>query len=140
VTSGPTRTALILVVERDPHVRGLEEYFLREAGYEIAFAGSGEEALELVRRHRPGVVITEVLVPGIDGLALCRRIREDRSADAPRILVFSFLACEERAREAGADDFLLKPLSDRALQEAVSALLRPDGKGEDSPALQEETS
>jgi CheY-like chemotaxis protein len=63
--------ALILCVERDPHMRELEAYFLDQAGFVVHFAEDGERALELARSLKPAVVITEILVPKLDGLALC---------------------------------------------------------------------
>ena len=69
--------ALILVVERDPHVRALERYFLEEAGYAVEFSGDGREALERARRLRPDIVISEILLPGLDGLSVCRALKAD---------------------------------------------------------------
>lgn len=114
-----------MVVERDPHVRELEAYFLREAGFTVEFAEDGRSALDLVRELRPALVITEILVPGLDGLSVCRRIKEASELAATRVLVFSILAASGRAREAGADAFLLKPLAERSLVGTVRALLEP---------------
>ncbi len=119
------RSAVILVVDRDPNVRELEAYFLREAGFAVEFADDGRSALELVRELRPAMVITEILVPGVDGLAVCRRIKEDPELSETRVLIFSILAASGRAREAGADAFLLKPLAERSLLGTVRALLEP---------------
>lgn len=116
-------SAVILVVERNPHVRELEAYFLEEAGYRVEFAEDGVAALEMVERTRPHIVITEVLVPGMDGLTLCRRIKEAEHLRSTRVLVFSVLATADRAREAGADAFLHKPLAERRLVETVERLL-----------------
>src|SRR4051812_41702582 len=91
--------ALILVVERDPHVRDLEAFFLNEAGFDVEFASDGTVALERVRALRPDIVITEVLVPRMDGLALCRAIKADPSMNKTVVLVFSILAVSARARE-----------------------------------------
>lgn len=121
--SDPRGSAVILVVERDPHVRELEGYFLREAGFAVEFAEDGESALSLVRKSGPDLVITEVLVPGLDGLAVCRRIKGDPATSSTAVLVFSILAAEGRAREAGADAYLRKPLSERSLLETVRQLL-----------------
>ena len=121
-TSGE-RHAVILVVERDPHVRELEAYFLEEAGYHVEFAGDGAAALELVRRVNPDIVITEVLVPKLDGLALCRKLKEDPSTNQVAVLVFSILAAGGRARDAGADAFLMKPLAERRLVDTVRELV-----------------
>ena len=115
--------AVIVVVERDPHVRALESFFLERAGYVVNFARDGLEALALVERVRPVIVITEILVPKLDGLSLCRRIRARADLAAVRVLVFSILAAATRAREAGADAFLLKPLTEEKLVDTVEELL-----------------
>jgi len=115
--------ALILVVERDPDVRDLESYFLNEAGFDVDFAADGAEALEQARALRPDIVITEVLVPKLDGLALCRAIKTDPLLHSTVVLVFSILAVHLRASEAGADAFLMKPLAERRLVDTVRQLL-----------------
>jgi DNA-binding response OmpR family regulator len=125
--------ALILVVERDPDIRELESFFLNEAGFEVDFAADGAEALERTRRLRPDIVITEVLVPRLDGLALCRAIKADPLLHSTVVLVFSILAVHLRASEAGADAFLMKPLAEKRLVDTVRQLLllrsspSPDG-------------
>ena len=115
--------ALILVVERDPHVRALESYFLNEAGFSVEFVGDGEAALERARELHPDIIISEVLVPKIDGLALCRAVRSDAKLRDIVVLIFSILAVESRAKEAGADAFLRKPLAERRLVDTVRELL-----------------
>ena len=123
---------MILCVERDPHVRDLEAYFLTEAGFQVTVAADGIEAFELVRTLRPAIVVTEILVPKLDGLALCRRLKADEATKDTAILDFSLLAAEDRARDAGADAFLRKPLSAQRLTDTVRQLLAdphsiPDG-------------
>jgi CheY-like chemotaxis protein len=115
--------AVILCVERDPYVRELESYFLTEAGFGVTFAEDGLEALELARQLHPTIIITEILVPKLDGLALCRRIKGDPATSDIAVLVFSLLAAERRAQDAGADAFLNKPMTAQALKEAVRVLL-----------------
>lgn len=115
--------ALVLVVERDPNVRDLESFFLNEAGYAVDFAEDGETALELARRRVPAIIVTEIMVPKLDGLALCRRVKEDPVLADTVVLVFSILAAHGRAREAGADAFLMKPLAERRLVHTVRDLL-----------------
>jgi DNA-binding response OmpR family regulator len=117
------RSVLILVVERDPHVRELERYFLEEAGFSVRFAEDGDEALAMARSMRPHLVITEVLVPRMDGLALCREIRKDDRLRETEVLVFSILSAAERAQEAGACAFLRKPLAERSLLSTVREIL-----------------
>jgi len=117
------RQALILVVDRDPHIRELESHFLNQAGYSVGFAEDGDLALERARKAVPDIVITEILVPTLDGLTLCRRLKADPQTRDIAVLVFSILAARDRAREAGADAFLLKPLAEHALVDTVRQLL-----------------
>ena len=119
--------AIILVVERDPHVRALEAYFLNEAGYGVEFAADGVAALEMARAMKPDIIITEVLVPKLDGLALCRAIRKEAALKDTVVLIFSILAAQSRARDAGADAFLMKPLAEQRLVQTVRDLLARRG-------------
>ncbi len=114
---------LILVVDRDPHIRDLEAYFLQQAGFSVGFAADGVAALEQTRLLKPDIVITEILVPKLDGLALCRQIKADPALAHTAVLVFSILAAGSRAAEAGADAFLAKPLAERRLVTTVQTLL-----------------
>lgn len=116
-------TALVLVVERDPHVRDLEAFFLNEAGYAVDFAEDGLVALAMARTKVPAIIVTEILVPKLDGLALCRAVKSDSRLGHTQVLVFSILAASARAREAGADAFLMKPLAERRLVDTVRDLL-----------------
>jgi two-component system OmpR family response regulator len=126
--TGPTvspdaERALVLVVERDPHVRDLERFFLNEAGFAVDFAEDGLSALETVQARKPAIIVTEIIVPKLDGLALCRKVKDDPALANTVVLVFSILAAQGRARDAGADAFLMKPLAERRLVETVKALL-----------------
>lgn len=123
IRDSPEGRAIIVVVERDPHVRELEAYFLNEAGFEVEFADDGPSALALAREIRPRLVITEILVPRLDGLALCRKLKDDDATRDIMVLIFSILAASTRAREAGADAFLMKPLAERRLVETVRQLV-----------------
>ena len=116
--------AIILVVERDPNIRDLEAYFLNEAGFAVEFASDGVTALEHAQKIRPDIIITEVLVPKLDGLSLCRRIKSDENLRNTVVLIFSILAVQARARDAGADAFLMKPLAEQRLVDTVRQLLK----------------
>ena len=87
------------------------------------FEQNGPGALEQTRKVVPEIVITEILVPMLDGLALCRRIKADPATRDTAVLIFSILSAAARAREAGADAFLLKPLAEHALVDTVQQLL-----------------
>ena len=114
---------VILVAERDQQVRKLQQHFLTEAGFAVEFADDGASALERAQAALPALVITEILLPRLDGLALCRRLREDPLTREVPVLVFSILAAEVRASEAGASAFLRKPLVDSVFLTAVQQLV-----------------
>ena len=115
--------AVILVVDRDPHIRELESHFLEQAGFSVEFEQTGDSALERAWKVVPDIVITEILVPTLDGLALCRKLKADPRTRDTAVLVFSILAAADRARDAGADAFLLKPLVEHVLVNTVRRLL-----------------
>jgi CheY-like chemotaxis protein len=116
--------ALILVVERDTQVRALEQYFLEEAGFAVEFSEDGRAAVERALEVQPRILISEILVPKMDGLSVCRALKADPRTRSISVLIFSILAAEERAREAGADAFLRKPLNEERLVDSVRQLLR----------------
>ena len=116
---------VILIAERDQHLRDLQRFFLERAGFAVEFAHDGQIALECARLTRPAVVVTEILLPKLDGLTLCRRLRDDPlTLDIP-VVVFTILAAGARAAEAGAHAFLRKPLVESvflaAIQDAIAA-------------------
>lgn len=123
----PEGRGTILVVERDPHVRVLETFFLTEAGYAVEFADDGASALEKARTLRPDLLITEIMVPALDGLSLCRHLKEDPETRGIMVLIFSILTASARARDAGADAFLRKPLAEQKLVDTVRQLLARRG-------------
>ena len=100
---------MVLIAERDRVVRDLESYALEQAGFRVEFADDGKEALARVRLSRPALLITEILLPRMDGLTLCRQLREDASTRDVPVIVFSVLSAQARAEEAGANAYLRKP-------------------------------
>lgn len=125
--------ALILVVERNPVVQQLERYFLEQAGYTVEFASDGMDALERARELRPRIVVTEIMVPALDGLSLCRMLKSDPQTAHARVLIFSHLHAEDRAREVDADAFLLKPLDEELMIQTVEKLIASQAKTEEGP-------
>jgi DNA-binding response OmpR family regulator len=113
----------VLIVERDQKMRALEAHFLRGAGYVVDFAEDGQSALALARATLPEVVITEILVAKLDGLALCRQLKADEKTRGIAVVVFTILASGVRATEAGADAFLMKPLAELRLLGTLQRLL-----------------
>ena len=128
MTTLTERSALILVVERNPLVQRLEKFFLEQAGYGVEFAADGATALARARALRPAILVTEVLVPKLDGLSLCRQLKSDPATQDMKVLIFSHLHAEGRAREAGADAFLIKPLNEERLIETVTRLIQEMGQ------------
>ena len=122
----PARSVSILLIEDDEEVR---HYLAAELGkfHRLVEAGAGEDVLSLVKEHRPELVLTDVRLPGIDGMEVCRRLRQQaETADLP-VLIFSSRADLETrllAFDAGADDFVHKPFDPRELNARIEALLR----------------
>ena len=123
---------LILVVERNPAVQRLERYFLEQAGYSVEFANDGLSALDRARELKPEILVAEILVPELDGLSLCRALKADAATSHILVLIFSHLHAEDRALEAGADAFLIKPLNEQLLIETVEKLVSKAGKEKDT--------
>lgn len=121
--SSADHRALILVVERNPAVQRLERYFLEQAGYSVEFTSDGRSALDRARELKPDILVAEILVPKLDGLSLCRELKSDPATAHIRVLIFSHLHAEDRAREVGANAFLVKPLNEDLLIETVEKLL-----------------
>ncbi|GLX98883.1 response regulator [Herbidospora sp. NEAU-GS84] len=114
----------ILLVEDDPSVRTGLELALARQGHSITAFGTGEEALEHIRARRPEIVILDVMLPGIDGVEVCRRIRK---LDSLPIILLTALGDDLDivvGLEAGADDYVIKPVEPRVLDARIRAILR----------------
>jgi CheY-like chemotaxis protein len=122
-TTASRRGALILVVERNPVVQRLERFFLEQAGFDAEFTNDGFTALARARELKPRIVVTEILVPKLDGLNLCRTLKSDPATRDTLVMILSHLQASDRATEAGADAFLSKPLNEKVLIETVEKLL-----------------
>ncbi|CAA9370016.1 MAG: two-component system, regulatory protein [uncultured Gemmatimonadetes bacterium] len=114
---------VLLIAERDASVRNIQRHFLERAGFAVDFADDGEAALERARETRPALVVTEILIPKIDGLALCRLLKADPLTQEIPVIVFSILSAAARAGEAGASAFLRKPFVENVFLDAVQALV-----------------
>lgn len=119
--------ANLLVVEDEQDIRDLVCFSLRREGYVVRSTESGEVALEMISKQSPDLVILDLMLPGIDGLDVCRRLKADRQTEAISVLMLT--ARTEDADivtglEMGADDYLTKPFSPRVLTARVKAILR----------------
>lgn len=117
-------TATILMVDDDPQLRVMLGYALRQESFKVEEASSGEEALELLQREEPHLVLLDVLMPGIGGVETCRQIRAVSSVP---IIILTALGRDEdivSGLEAGADDYCTKPVSLVQLVARIRAQLR----------------
>jgi phosphate regulon transcriptional regulator PhoB len=125
----------ILVVEDEQDIRDLVRFHLEQEGYAVREADSGERALAQVASERPALIVLDLMLPGTDGLEVCRRLRAaEPTATLPIIMLTA--RAEELDRvlglEMGADDYVTKPFSPRELVARVRAVLRR-AHGEDVP-------
>lgn len=117
----------VLVVDDEPDVIELLEFNLRQAGFEVIAAESGPEALDKVRTRSPDALVLDLMLPEIDGLEICKRLRRDPATARLPILMLTARAAEvDRilGLEMGADDYLAKPFSPRELVLRVKKLLQ----------------
>jgi two-component system, OmpR family, KDP operon response regulator KdpE len=125
----------ILICDDDPQIVRALRVILRDAGYEVVPSETGEEALDQAAVRPPQAAILDLMLPGIDGVEVCRRLRE--WTEAP-ILVLSAMDEEAekiRALKQGADDYVTKPFAPGELLARLEALLRRAGPQADEPVL-----
>jgi two-component system response regulator MprA len=122
----------ILVVDDEPAVRRALERALRLDSYEVELAEDGEQALDRLSAHPADAVVLDVMMPGIDGIEVCRRMRA-AGDKTPVLMLTARDAIDDRVigLDVGADDYLIKPFALRELQARLRALLRRAGDGDD---------
>ncbi len=124
----------ILVVDDEPQIRRIMRTELTSAGYEVDDAKTGEEALGKVREFRPDLVLLDINMPGMGGLAACRAIRADVNVALIMLTVHNTEAAKVEALDAGADDFVTKPFSTPELLARIRAALRRLPVAQSSPS------
>jgi DNA-binding response OmpR family regulator len=117
----------VLVVDDDLTVRDVVRRYLELAGHRVALADNGEDALAWIAEHDPDLVVLDLMLPGIDGLEVCRRLRQ--TSGVPVVMLTALGEEENRIAglQLGADDYVTKPFSPRELALRVSSVLRRTG-------------
>ncbi len=135
----PTAPKKVLVVEDEPDILQLVKLYLEKDGYRVVTASTGTAALKEVKAERPDLVVLDLMLPELDGLEVCKRIRT-----APETALLPIIMLTAKAEESdtviglelGADDYVTKPFSPKALVARVKALFRRmERKPDDSPTL-----
>ncbi len=117
----------VLICDDEPDLAALVELNLKDAGFQVEVAHTGEAALQLARAHRPDLVLLDVMLPDISGAEVCRRLKTDpQTAQVPVMMLTARGEEPDRVSgfEAGADDYVTKPFSVRELVLRVRAVLR----------------
>lgn len=129
--------ATVLVVDDEKDLVELVKYHLEKEGLKCLEARDGETALQVARERTPDLIVLDLMLPGVDGLEVCRKLRKDPKTSSIAIIMLTAKA-EEVDRivglEMGADDYMVKPFSPRELVARVKAVLRR-GQGQDMPAI-----
>jgi DNA-binding response OmpR family regulator len=116
--------AKVLVIEDDPHAIELVRLYLVRDGHDVITSGDGNEGLRLARETHPDLLVLDLMLPGLDGLQICRIVRQE--TDIPVIMLTARVEEDDRLAglDLGADDYVTKPLSPRELAARVRAVLR----------------
>jgi two-component system phosphate regulon response regulator PhoB len=117
----------ILVVEDEEEIQELVRYNLAREGYDVLCVGSGEEALRSAGAERPDLVVLDLMLPGLDGLEVCRRLKRGKASGQIPIVMLTAKGEESdvvAGLELGADDYITKPFSPRVLVARIKAVLR----------------
>lgn len=116
----------VLVVDDEPTIRTLVNAVLDSPDVQTIEAADGSEAIDMIRRYRPDLVLLDIVMPRMDGFAVCERMRAEESTARTPVLLLTALGQEsdrERARQAGADGVVQKPFSPAVLRATVESIL-----------------
>jgi DNA-binding response OmpR family regulator len=125
----------VLIVDDDPKVCETLDRYLAHAGYATATARDGAKALEMARSFAPDLIVLDLMLPAIDGLAVCRSLRATSSVPVIMLTAKSTERDKLAGLELGADDYLTKPFSPRELVARVEAVLRRSPKQEQTRCI-----
>jgi two-component system alkaline phosphatase synthesis response regulator PhoP len=123
-------SASILIADDEPNILVSLEYLMKREGYTVHLARDGEEALEVLRRERPRLVLLDVMMPRKTGFEVCQEVRQDEAVKDTLILMLTAKGRETdivKGLALGANAYMTKPFSTRELVVKVQALLEPSG-------------
>lgn len=125
------REEKIMIVDDEPNIVSFVQAYLKKDGYQTIEAYDGRTALELWRRHKPDLIVLDILMPHLDGLEFCREVRGE--SDVPIIILSAKSEEDDRilGLDLGADDYVVKPFSPKEVVARVKALLRRAGLKEE---------
>ena len=118
---------LILVIEDEPDIAELLEYNLKTAGYNVTKANNGKSGLKKAKKLKPDLILLDLMLPGIQGLDVCRIIKSDSETKSIFVIMLTALGQEQdivKGLETGADDYILKPFSIKVLRARIKSVLR----------------
>ena len=117
----------ILIIEDEPDISELIEYSLTQSGYNIIVSDNGEKGIEVTRKHSPDLILLDLMLPGINGIDVCRVLKNDKDTSEVSIIMLTALGQEEdiiKGLETGADDYVTKPFSFPVLEARIQSVLR----------------
>ena len=117
----------ILIIEDEPDISELIEYNLTQSGYCILVSNNGENGIENTRKHLPDLILLDLMLPGINGIDVCRILKNDKDTSDVSIIMLTALGQEEdivKGLETGADDYVTKPFSFPVLEARIQSVLR----------------
>ena len=124
--AAPGAVKTILIAEDEPNIVISLEFLLKEAGYEVAIARDGTQAVSLADALRPDLIVLDVMLPALNGFDVCRRIRASRQGKDTKVLMLTARGRDgevARGMAAGADAYVTKPFATRELMKVVAELL-----------------
>src|SRR5665213_48440 len=132
------RKGTILVIDDEKDLIEMLQYNLEREGYDVIAAHDGQSGLEVATKHRPDLVVLDLMMPGIDGLQVCQRLRADQKVGRIPVIMLTAKATEADrivGLELGADDYITKPFSPREVVARVKAVLRRTSAQAEAPQM-----
>jgi len=117
----------ILIIEDEPDISELIEFSLTQSGYRIIVSDNGEKGIEVTRKYSPDLILLDLMLPGINGIDVCRILKNDKDTSDVSIIMLTALGQEEdiiKGLETGADDYVTKPFSFPVLEARIQSVLR----------------